>query len=248
MDADRRAVHSVFPKTIWERVKLAASGDNAAINDLYGKYEFPLRTFLFGKFGFSEVQAKEFVHDFLTERLPRCSAKANPQRGRFHSLLLSAFSNYVRDRLRHDNAVIRVPSGGFVSIDDPDVPDIPLPVTEAETELEWTRTVLAEVLRRLQAFYIRKGKERFWAVFEKQIVVPILEDTEPMPPDELVEKFGFQSPQAVYNALAEGKRKFQKFLKEVITEYAGDPDAAETEMRRMKNFLSGKSQKPGRSI
>jgi hypothetical protein len=40
-------------------------------------------------------------------------------------------------------------------------------VTEAEAELEWTRTVIAETLRRVQGFYSRKGKERFWAAFEK---------------------------------------------------------------------------------
>ena len=241
METSRPVVNSIFPKTFWEGVKKAANGDKTAIGDLYGKYGFPLRTFVYGKFGLSEPRAKELVHDFLTERLPHCSAKADPQVGRFHCLLLRAVTNYVLDRMRSENAAMRVPPGGFVSIDDPDVPDIPLPRTESEDELEWTRTVLAEVLRRLQAFYISKGKESFWAVFEQQIVVPILEDTEGMSPSELVQKFEFKSPQAVYNALAEGKRKFQKFLKEVITEYTGDPDAAEAEMRQIKNFLAGKS-------
>jgi DNA-directed RNA polymerase specialized sigma24 family protein len=161
MDADTSASDSFLPKTNWERVRLAATGDRAAIGDLYGKYQSPLRAFLFYKFSLSEVQAKEFVHDFLIDKLAPCSAKANPQVGKFRNLLLTAVANYANDRISRDNAARRKPKGGFVSIDDPDAPNIPLPTNEAETELEWTRTVIAEALRRVQEFYAGKGKEKF---------------------------------------------------------------------------------------
>jgi DNA-directed RNA polymerase specialized sigma24 family protein len=90
-----------------------------AFNELYCHYQCPLRTYLFYKCSLSEVEAEELVHDFLRDKLAPCSAKAEPNVGKFRNLLLTALVNYVRDRIRKDTAASRRPKGGFVSIDNP---------------------------------------------------------------------------------------------------------------------------------
>ncbi|HXJ55930.1 MAG TPA: hypothetical protein VNU68_04620 [Verrucomicrobiae bacterium] len=247
MHADTSVSGPAFPKTVWRRVELAAAGDQEAIGELYRGYRRPLLTYLLYKLNLPEVQAEELVQDFLTDRLPRCAAKADAEVSKFRNLLLTALVNYARDRMRKDGAACRKPKGGFVSIDSPDVPDVPLRITDTEAELEWTRTVIAETLRRVQNFYNRKGKERYWVAFEKKIIIPVLEGAKPMPLRELA-KLGFESPQAVSNALLGAKRKFEQFLRQVVIEYTGHRDEAETEIRQIKNCLSQSTEKTSENL
>lgn len=227
-----------FPGTVWAAVRQAAAGDDLAVEDLYHRYHRPLQTYLRYKFAVPDATAEELVHDFLTQKLAKCAAKADPQRGKFRNLLLTALVNHVRDWFKHSNATIRKPTGGFVSVDDPDVSEIPAPATEVECELEWTRIAIAEALRRVREFYQDKDKARFWQAFEGRIVRPLLEDAPPVSLGKLVEKCGFESPQAVSLAIVDAKRKFAKYLEEVIGKCATETADAPTEIRLLKGFLA----------
>ena len=238
MPNDRSISEPAFPVTIWGAVRQAAAGDNAAVGELYTRYHRPLQTYLLYKFAVPDASAADLVHDFLTHKLTKCAATANPQKGKFRNLLLTALVNHVRDWFKQSNAAIRKPTGGFVSVDDPDVPEIPAPSTEAECELEWTRIVIAEALRRVQEFYEGKEKIRFWRAFEGRVVQPLLEEAPPISLGELVESWGFESPQAVSLALIDAKRKFVKYLEDVVGECATETADANTEIRLLKDFLA----------
>ncbi len=235
MSAHPSDSRSPFTPTIWEQVRSAGAGSGDAIGRLYIQYRCPLRTYLLYKFRLPEVTAEELVHDFLSQKLATCAARADAQKGKFRNLLLTALVNHVRDWFRGH------PPAPPVSLDDSDVAALPAPLEETEVELEWTRLVVAETLRRVKEFYESRNKPAFWVAFDGRIVQPLLEETKPIALGELVAKHGFESPQAVSNALVDGKRKFVKYLEEVVTEYAGDSQSVETEVRQLKAFLARSS-------
>jgi DNA-directed RNA polymerase specialized sigma24 family protein len=205
--------------------------------DVYRQYGRPLQTYLQFKFHLAEREAEECVHDFLTHKLQRCCSKADSSIGKFRNFLMTAAAHYVLDRKKKANAARERPNRG-ISIDNPDVPELAAAATPAQAELDWTRVVIAEALREVKEFYEQRGKQRFWAAFEQRVVLPLLEDARPITIGQLIDQFGFESPQAVSQALADAKRKFRSRLQEGVARFAGNENNTQTEIRSIKRFLS----------
>ena len=67
-------------------------------------------------------------------------------------------------------------------------------------------------------------------MFESRILRPTLGGAEALPYEELVERFGFQSPMKAMNLLITARRMFARLLRSVIEEYAIDRAEVDAEL------------------
>ncbi len=230
----------------WPRTEWSASGhiprllrkDPEKLNELLLRYRTPMKAYLVAAFPGLEDEAEELLQDFAQDRILRKGwlDKAERGRGRFRDFLKVSLKNFVRDRLRarQAHAVSREGLG------------LELPAEENAIEafgLEWARTILAEVLKRMEAdCQSPRGKRpdrvQIWETFRLRLLQPILEGAGPVSYEELVSKLGIASPAVAQNLLISAKRMFKRHLEAVIAEYEQSSEAARTELRDLRQFLS----------
>src|SRR5207244_4296378 len=83
-----------------------------------------------------------------------------------------------------------------------------------------------------------EGREQLWEIFTARVVSPAFEGGDPMPYQQLIDRFGLQTPLQASNALTTAKRMFAKTLRTIVAEYANSPDAVEREIGELKEVLS----------
>lgn len=105
-----------FPSTEWGLLKLA-SRDTVAMDSVIRVYWKPLYFFARQK-GYDGETAKDVVQDFLLKLLERkVVTRADPQRGRFRTLLLAALSNFIKDRKKERSREKRGGGQAVLSLD-----------------------------------------------------------------------------------------------------------------------------------
>jgi DNA-directed RNA polymerase specialized sigma24 family protein len=231
--------------TDWSGVGHAAESvgkDADRLNLLILRYQKPLMTYLLSAFPSLESNADELLQDFAQDRILRQGwlGKASRERGRFRDFLRTSLRNFVHDHLRRN-------ASAPASLDELGVD---MPAEERSPELfdsDWARTVLAEVLRRMEDDCQRPGKGQprrtfTWEVFRLRLLQPALEDSEPAGYEEIVRQFGIVSPADAQNMLATAKRIFTRHLNAVIGEYEESKRAVRAEIEDLRRFLSGLSE------
>jgi hypothetical protein len=163
--------------------------------------------------------------------------KADQNRGRFRDFLKTSLRNFILNRLNRAEA-----KNPPLSLDEMEQEPAEASAAAEEFGLEWTRAVLAETLRRMEADCKTPGKDQprrtqFWEMFRIRLLDPIFNDEPQMPYDQLVERFGLKSPTDASNTLLSGKRIFKAHLEKVIREYAGRDAAAAVELQELEAFL-----------
>jgi hypothetical protein len=236
---------SLWPMTDWSGVGHAATAvgkDPARLNLLILTYRVPLKVYLLSTFPALTNQAEELLQDFAQDRILREGwlAHANRSRGRFRNFLKTSLRNFAHDRIRKAR---KAPA----SLDELGV-DLPVPERSAELfDLGWVRTILAGVLKRMEADCKSPGKDQprrthVWEVFRLRLLQPALEDAEPVGYAQLVRHFGIVSPADAQNTLATAKRIFIRHLNAVISEYEIGGAAVRAEIEQLKRFLGGLSK------
>jgi RNA polymerase sigma-70 factor (ECF subfamily) len=234
-----------FPVTRWSLVARAGGDDPArrleAMEELLRRYLPALQAHLVIQKRLPPEQADDLIQSFITDKIiqGQLLEQADPQRGKFRTVLLTALDRCIISEFRKQNAQKRAPEAGFVSLDAEAVQVAAPGGGSAAFDLEWARQIIAEALRRVQAECDATGRAAFWQLFELRVVRPMLEGAEPPPYDELVRRFGFQSPTQASNALLTAKRMFARFLHEVVAEYAGDETLADAELNELRMILAG---------
>ena len=66
------------------------------------------------------------------------------------------------------------------------------------------------------------------------VLDPALDGSEPEPYDRLIKRFGFASPAVASNALVTAKRMFERNLRAVVGEYAGDNSDVDREIAELR--------------
>ena len=82
------------------------------------------------------------------------------------------------------------------------------------------------------------GREDVWEVFSGSILGPLLEQTEVLPDETLVARFGYRDPDQAGNILITGKRTLLPYPRAVVGEYAGGDSEIEKEIRDLVRILS----------
>jgi RNA polymerase sigma factor (sigma-70 family) len=95
----------MFPTTIWATIHEAGREDATALEDVARRYRQPVLEYIRRR-GFQGHDAEDVCQDvFLRILQGDVLAKADRQRGRFRSLLLSVTTHVIQDRLRRRREV-----------------------------------------------------------------------------------------------------------------------------------------------
>jgi RNA polymerase sigma-70 factor (ECF subfamily) len=234
-----------FPLTRWSLVARACEPLEpdavGALDELLRLYCPFLKQHLVRQMNFTPHGADDFIQNFVTQKIMERNAlaSADPARGRFRVFLLKTFKNFVISEIRRGQAQKRAPlQDQAVSLDEtPDLAAVAAPFHQA-LDQEWARQVLALAVDRMRKECAQKCRPDLWEVFSCRVLEPALEQA-PLPSyDELVRRFGFQSPSQASNLLITAKRMFRRALEDTVRDTVADESQIEEEIRDLKAILA----------
>ena len=213
-----------------------------ALESILLTYQAPLRSHLTKRFGMTEDEAADCLHSFVEEKILEKGmlARANRQRGRFRTFLLTSLERFAISKHRHRSTQRRAPEIEPLPLHELTEKDEIFFAVSPSTEFEiaWARTVIATAMDRMQAECSKNGRRHVWGVFESRLLKPILEGSSPTPYHELISKFDLESPTQAFNVLVTGKRVFGRHLRAVVQEYARDAQEVDKELCALFNVLA----------
>lgn len=215
---------SPFPDTQWSQIRRASEESDAGSREEMGKllqqYWRPMFVHLRYK-GLGEQAAEDLIQDFVVEILSNnLLSVADPKKGRFRTLLLTALDRFMVSRFRYERAAKRSP-GAIASLDQLDLDGSHDAESEAGLAFEraWALDVLAETVSRVEQECLDAGEAVRWDVFRRRIIGPLMEDIPLADYEELAEEYHLDSPKQAMNLVITAKRQFARALREVIREY-----------------------------
>jgi len=244
--ADEPSTGSVFPRTDWAELGRAAQAEQMPLDRLIRLYWQPLKIFLVTTFPSLREQADTLLQDFAEDKLLKDGwlRKADQQRGRFRDFLKTSLRNFVLNRLNlAETKNAPIPLENLER-------ELAAPEAAAEEfDLAWARTVLAETLRRMEADCKNPGADQprrgyIWELFRIRLLEPIIVGAPEVPYDQLIERFGLESPTDASNTLLSAKRIFKAHLSKVIKEYARQDAATAAEVLALEEFLVRLAKRP----
>jgi RNA polymerase sigma-70 factor (ECF subfamily) len=234
----------VFATTHWSVVLLAGRNDTerarAALAKLCRTYWYPLYAYV-RRSGRAPHDAQDLTQDFFAHLLQhQALAKANPERGRFRSFILTAMKNFLAGERERERAQKRGGGLELLSLD--------LAAAEKRYELEpvdrsspdqlfdrqWALALLSAVLLRLEEEYQREGKGRLLAVLKDTLTGG--RDTQPY--SELAARLGL-SEGAVKVTVHRLRRRYRALLQAEVVQTVAMPGEVDREMRHLLNCLLG---------
>jgi RNA polymerase sigma-70 factor (ECF subfamily) len=216
---------------------------HAALSSLCEDYWRPLYYFARHK-GHSVADAQDLTQGFILGLLEQGAiAKADRERGRFRTFLLSSFCHYLANEHRRQSAEKR---GGGVAPFSLDAESesgflrqpVDLLTPERLYERTWALAVLDRVMGKLEAEY---GQARRVALFET-IRTHLSGDAGRTGYAQLGEKLGM-STSAVTVAVHRMRRRYGVLLREEVASTVATPEAVEEELRYLIQVVSSS---PGR--
>ena len=236
---------AALPPTRWSVVARAGNREGSAwttaLGELVTAYRPVLVRHLVANMRLPPDRAEDLVQAFLADRLldRNVLRQAAREKGRFRSFLLKVFSNFAIGQLRRQQAHKRRPaSADAVALDDlPELPSGEASLADA-FDTVWARQVLARTLDRMRDECRPNERRVIWEVFEARVLGPILDQTDPMPYEQLVERFGLRSPSEASNLLITAKRIFARVLHSVVRETVTADRDVEAEILELKRVLA----------
>ena len=237
-----------FPLTSWGLVGRAnrehGAGGREALGALLVRYQPALRARLVVERRIPPDVANDLLQGFITDRViaQNLVARADREKGKFRTLLLTALDRHVVDQFRAATARKRtsgrapVPLEAAAGVRDPS----PGATPGAAFDVEWAKQVIAEAVDRMRAECHAAGRADLWGVFASRVLHVAVDGAEPLPYDRLVERFGFATPVQAANALVTAKRMFARALRSVVARYAGDACEVDREVEELRGILAGR--------
>lgn len=231
-----------FPVTSWSLIGRVRSGDAAArreaLGQLLNKYLPALRARLVVDRRINPARAADVLQGFVADKIVEQDliGRADRERGKFRSFVLTALDRYLIDRLRADAAGSR-----GVEPDDSALERVAASDTDVCSAFvqEWARQVIAQAVDRLQAECAAGLRPDLWALFRGRVLDCAMNGAAPAPYEQLMAEFGFVSTAAASNALITAKRMFYRSLRAVVGEYVADPEQIDAEIADLRAALAG---------
>ncbi len=239
-----------FATTRWSVVlQCATSSVNSrvardALAQLCQTYWRPIFAYICQR-GHSAVDAQDLTQDFFLKVLDgKLLKRADPERGRFRSLLLKALNNFLNDE--KDKRATRKRGGDveFVSWDDwmaeaPSrllIPEKALASSSPEQifDLRWAATVVERALRRLAEECEARGRRR---VFDALSSILMAERTD-VSIVNLARRIGATEP-AVKKLLHLMRQRYRALLREEVADTVESPASIDDEVRYLCSALAG---------
>ena len=235
--------HSQFPTTRWSLV--VAAGDphrkeaQSALVSLCEKYWYPLYAYLRRR-GYSADEAQDLTQEFFVRVLEgRYLDRANPEKGRFRSFLLTSLKYFVADEGDRDRAQKR--GGGMVE---------PLEFSSGEKryqrepahdetperifERRWALSVIDRVVDKLRDEFVQHGRPEHF----ERLKIFLLGQSE-APYAALAREMN-TSEGALKVAIHRLRKRYRELFRQEIAETVADPAEVEPELRYLATVLASK--------
>jgi len=233
-----------FATTHWSVV--LAAGDSAspdsqeALEKLCRVYWFPLYAFI-RRQGKSAEDAKDLTQGFFAYLFEKGLVdKADRERGRFRSFLLTSLKNFLSQEWRRAHAQKRGGHQPVVSLDEQDAESWLAGETGTDLspdilyERQWATLVVQEAIHLLKQEYEAEGQG---ALFE-QIHLLLQGDREQTTYSEIGDCLGM-GESAVKSAAFRMRRRYRELLRAVVANTVNDPLEVDEELRHLINVLAG---------
>ncbi len=234
---------SQFPTTRWTMV--VAAGDphrkeaRSALVSLCENYWYPLYAYLRRR-GYAADQAQDLTQDFFIRVLEgRYLDRADPEKGRFRSFLLTSLKFFVADQEDRQRAHKR---GGaaVVSLEfslgeeryqrEPAHDETP----ERIFERRWALAVLDRVVERLRNEFVQHGRPEH---FERLKVFLLGQSDAPY---AVLAREMNTSEGALKVAIHRLRKRYRELVRQEIADTVADPSEVESELRFLAAVLTGK--------
>jgi RNA polymerase sigma factor (sigma-70 family) len=229
-----------FQTTLWTTVLAAgaqaSSGSEAALARLCQIYWKPVYAYV-RKRVFSPEQAQDLTQSFFARLLEKnYIARADRNRGRFRSFLMTSVENFLRDE--HDRATSLKRGGGEspLSLDialDEEANEPMVNLTPALAfEKRWVSTLLEEVMSRLKTEYAGNRSLLF-----EHLQAHLSGETDAVPYDQLAQQLGVSSVHL--RVIAHRMRqRYREVLRAEIAQTVGAPAEIDSEISYLMQIAS----------
>jgi len=233
---------SQFPTTRWTLVVAAGDSDRtdarSALVSLCENYWYPLYAYL-RRCGHPRDRAQDLTQEFFIRVLEgRYLDRADPEKGRFRSLLLTSLKFFVADEADRDRAHKR--GGGAV---------VPLEFSSAEERYQrepahhdtpermfdrrWALSVLDRVVDRLRNEFVQHGRSEHF----DRLKVFLLGQSDA--PYAALAREMKTSEGAVKVAVHRLRKRYRELFRQEIADTVADPAEVESELRFLAGSLTG---------
>ncbi len=234
---------SPFAATRWSLVATASGSDETArtaLGDLCRGYAYPLYAFA-RRLGRSTEDAEDLVQSFFAEVMETgMLERADPERGRFRTFLLTAFRNHASKAREREAAWKRGGRARHVSLDAED--------GEARYRLEPAHLATAEHLfeRRYALVLLDRARERVATRYRSgsaekaerfEALKPVLEGDRTPSYRVLGERLGL-SETAVKVAVHRLRGQLREALRAEVADTVDDPTRIDDEIRHLRDVLA----------
>jgi RNA polymerase sigma factor (sigma-70 family) len=232
-----------FATTQWTTVLMARDEQSPkaveALEQLCHRYWPPIYAFIRRR-GRRPEEAQDLTQEFFARLLEKKYLEAaDPSKGRFRTLLLTAVSRFLINE--HERAQAQKRGGGAVHFSleaetaedgyrfEPADPATP----ETVYERRWAETVLESVLARLRGEFERAGE-----VGRFEVLKPFLAaEKQTHSGAEVAVRLGI-TESAVYSAVHRLRQRYGELLREEVAHTVADPQEIDEELRHLVRALS----------
>jgi len=235
-----------FQTTHWTVIQEVHTGDEdhrqQVISDLLKDYWKPVYCYIRRK-GYGNDAAKDLTQGFFHEVVLgyELIQRADPCKGRFRTLMLTALDRYLANAHRHQNARKRIPPDHLIPLEhvsEGNLPTVPQDFTcEESFNYAWVSELLDRLLSEVEIDCRHRGMSVHWDLFYERIVRPVLEDRAPPSVAELCAKHGINEAPKASNMIFGVKRRFQSVLKRHIRQSVASDEEIPKEISELANFL-----------
>lgn len=234
----------VFVTTHWSVVLAAGRSDTTRSRDALARlcqtYWYPLYAYIRRR-GYSAHDAQDLTQDFFARILEKHSiARADPQRGRFRSFILTAMNHFLGQEFEKSRAQKRGSGLEVFSLDlaraeqrydlEPAVSETP----DKDFDKKWALALLETVMTQLEAEYKRENKSDLFNALKQTLTG----SRESQPYAELAEMLGMTEP-AIKVTVHRLRKRYRELLQTEIANTVSSADEVKEEMRHLFAALVG---------
>lgn len=234
-------VQGRFSTTRWTMIINSQTSDEECkrliLDELFQKYWKPVYWYIRRK-GYDNEKTKDLTQGFFTEIVwgRDLIQSANPEKGRFRNFLLTALERYLTDIYRYEHSQKRMPSKEIFSYDAEDAYHLADLEKEEEFNPEdafnslWLLDLLQQSLAEVQKDMEEEGMDKYWVLFERHCIEPILKTSKPPALKETCQILNIEDPARGSNMIVTVKRRVKKTLIQNLQKIEGAKSNLEEEI------------------